>query len=84
MPSVIWGRSAAILDFDGDGLLDLLVGEDPNSGYNGSETTSSRLFRNLGDLKFEDVSRKAGIPEGIPGLGVAAQDVNLDGWPDLS
>ncbi len=82
-PPAFGARSAALVDFDGDGLLDLLVGEDPISGYNGSETTSSRLFRNLGELKFQDVSRKAGIPEGIPGLGVAAQDVNLDGWPDL-
>jgi sugar lactone lactonase YvrE len=82
-PPAFGGRSAAILDFDGDGLLDLLVGEDPIPGYNGSKTTSSRLFRNLGGLKFEDFSREAGIPEGIPGLGVAAQDVNLDSWPDV-
>jgi enediyne biosynthesis protein E4 len=29
------------------------------------------------------VSRAVGIPEGIPGLGVAAADVNNDLWPDL-
>jgi len=72
-----------VLDYDGDGLLDLLVGEDPNPGYNGSKTKSSRLFRNKGGLKFEDVSRAAGLPENLPGLGVAAADVNNDGWPDL-
>ena len=82
-PAAFGGRSACVLDFDGDGLLDLLVGEDPLPGYNGSATKSTRLFRNKGGLAFEDASRAAGIPEGIPGLGVAAADVTGDGWPDV-
>jgi enediyne biosynthesis protein E4 len=82
-PEAFGGRSAAAVDYDGDGRLDLLVGEEPNVGYNGSKTRSTRLFRNLGSLKFEDASRAAGIAEGIPGLGVAAADVNNDTWPDL-
>jgi hypothetical protein len=82
-PAAFGGRSTAVLDYDGDGLLDLLVGEDPVPGYNGSPTKSSRLFRNLGKLQFEDVSRAVGLPEQIPGLGVAAGDVNGDGWPDF-
>jgi hypothetical protein len=82
-PPAFGGRSAAALDFDGDGLLDLLVGEDPLPGYNGSPTKSSRLFRNLGGLRFEDATRAAGIPAGVPAYGVAAADVNGDTWPDL-
>ena len=82
-PPAFGGRSAAVLDYDGDGLLDLLVGEDPIPGYNGSATKSARLFHNRGNLEFEDASRAAGLPEGIPGLGVAAADVNNDGWPDF-
>jgi hypothetical protein len=82
-PEAFGGRSVAVLDFDGDGKLDLLVGEDPHPGYNGSPTKSSRLFHNKGDLQFEDVTQRVGIPPGIPGLGVAAADVNNDGWPDI-
>ncbi len=82
-PAGFGGRSATVLDYDGDGLLDLLVGEDPIPGYNGSKTKTSRLFRNAGGLKFEDVSAKAGIPEDAAGLGVATGDVNNDGWPDI-
>jgi enediyne biosynthesis protein E4 len=82
-PADFGGRSATVLDFDGDGRLDLLVGEDPVPGYNGSTTHSSRLFRNLGGLQFSDASRDAGLPADIPGLGVAVGDVNNDGWPDF-
>jgi hypothetical protein len=82
-PEAFGGRGVCVLDFDGDGLLDLLVGEDPIPGYNGSKTKSSRLFRNKGGLKFEDVSNAVGLTAGVPGLGVAAADVNNDGWPDF-
>ncbi len=82
-PVAFGGRSATVLDIDGDGLLDLLVGEEPVSGYNGSPTRTSRLFRNLGNLRFEDVTRRAGIPQDAAGLGVAAADVNADGRPDF-
>lgn len=82
-PLAFGGRSATVLDYDGDGLLDLLVGEDPLTGYNGSTTRSSRLFHNDGDLQFRDVSEEAGLPTGTAGLGVASADVNLDGWPDI-
>jgi hypothetical protein len=82
-PREFGGRSVCVLDFDSDNRLDLLVGEDPVTGYNGSQTRSTRLFRNVGYAQFEDASRSAGIPEGVPGLGVASADVNNDGRPDL-
>lgn len=82
-PAAFGGRSVTVLDIDGDRLLELLVGEEPISGYNGSKTKTSRLFKNLGGLQFKDVSREIGIPEDAAGLGVAAADVNGDGWPDF-
>jgi hypothetical protein len=77
-PPAFRGRSVAALDFDGDGLLDLLVGE--SLAY-GSEKRS-RLLRNRGKLGFEDITEPAGLGS-VPALGVAVGDVNDDGWPDL-
>lgn len=82
-PEAFGGRSLSALDYDGDGLLDLIVGEDPLKGYNGSPTLSSRLFHNDGNLKFTDVSREAGLPENVPGHGTCAGDFNDDGLPDF-
>ncbi|QDU97193.1 CRTAC1 family protein [Lignipirellula cremea] len=72
-------RSATTLDYDGDGLLDLLVGE---CFFQGGES-HTRLYRNLGGMKFEDVHLAVGLPEQVTGFGVAAGDVNNDGWPDI-
>ena len=70
------GRSVGVLDVDGDGLLDLLIIEDR---YRGG---SSRLYRNLGDLEFEDATSTRFVA-GVDGLGVATGDLNNDGLTDV-
>ena len=71
------GRSIGVLDYDGDGLVDLFVVEDIYEGG------SSRLYRNLGGFRFADTTDAAGLPLDIHGLGLATGDVNDDGWTDL-
>lgn len=73
------GTGLAIGDYDGDGRPDLFIV---------SKTESSRLFRNLGDFKFEDVSVRTGVAdEGdaarIWKQGATFADVNNDGHLDL-
>jgi hypothetical protein len=70
-------RSVGVLDYDGDGALDLFLVEDRFSDG------SSVLLRNEGGLQFTDVTEAAGLPSHIDGLGVAAADLNDDGRQDL-
>lgn len=74
-------RNIGVLDYDGDGLLDLLVLEDLFTGK--SHRPRSVLLRNKGNLQFEDVTKAVGLPEDIHGLGLAVADLNGDGQPDF-
>ncbi len=73
------GRGLAAIDFDGDGLLDLVTCEQ----YYGKVKIGPCLFRNKGGYTFENVSEAVGFPAGYAGLAVAVADFNRDGWPDI-
>jgi hypothetical protein len=46
--------------------------------------TASKLYRNLGGGRFEDVSRAAGVADATSkSLGITILDVDNDGWLDL-
>ena len=79
-PADYLGRGLAALDFDGDGLLDLVLCE---QYYSPKVKTGPVLLRNKGDYRFENVAADAGLPAGLGGLCVTAADVNNDGWPDI-
>ncbi|MGH9660208.1 MAG: FG-GAP-like repeat-containing protein, partial [Bryobacteraceae bacterium] len=75
----------AAFDYDGDGRLDLyFVNGAPLPGLvKRSPRDWNRLYRNLGDLRFEDVTERTGVAGTGYGMGVAMGDYNSDGRPDL-
>ncbi len=78
------GGGVAVLDFDGDGWPDVYLAQGTSWPVDRSDTRhSDRLFRNLGGSRFEDVTESAGLAETGFGQGVAAGDIDGDGWPDL-
>jgi hypothetical protein len=63
-------------DFNGDGRPDWFVSAITNTGGN-------RLYRNLGNRTFAEVSVPAGVRDGGWGWGSAFVDYDNDGKPDL-
>ncbi|MFT5289428.1 MAG: hypothetical protein ACI8QS_001301 [Planctomycetota bacterium] len=84
------GTGAAWLDHDGDGDLDLFVGNGPQVEYVDdmaslalSYPEGTRLFANLGALQFEDVTVDANARVDAWVNGVVVGDPDGDGDPDI-
>lgn len=90
-----FSTQALFLDYDMDGDLDMFLLNHsvhqngsfaPRSEFLGTYNSLSgdRMYRNDGD-HFSDVTKETGINSSAIsyGLGIAADDINLDGWPDL-
>ena len=75
----------AVFDFDGDGLQDIYFtnGAAGESMRKESPNYSNRLFRNLGGMRFEDVTEAAGVEGRGYSMGAAAADFDNDGHADL-
>jgi hypothetical protein len=67
---------AVVEDFDGDGLLDVMV---TSSG----PMDQMHLFHNNGDGTFRDVTRRSGLMGETGGLNLILTDYNNDGSPDV-
>ena len=78
------GNGAVIFDYDNDGLMDIFL---PNGttldGQGRGKSSSGHLYHNLGNLRFEDVTEKAGLTKVGWGQGVCAADYDNDGYTDL-
>ncbi|MDB4382772.1 FG-GAP-like repeat-containing protein [Akkermansiaceae bacterium] len=69
------GGGVCLGDFDRDGDADIFLSRMTDGG---------RLYRNLGDFKFEDVTEEMGMASpGLWGAGCTWVDVDGDGWLDL-
>jgi enediyne biosynthesis protein E4 len=103
-----WGTGCAFVDYDRDGLLDLVVanyvdfdlattpapgqgtscmwkGVPVMCGPRGLKSAPNVLYHNLGNGKFEDASKKAGLEKttGHYAFSVSTLDFDNDGWPDI-
>jgi enediyne biosynthesis protein E4 len=72
--NIYTGAGVAAGDINNDGLVDLFFSGNQNGG---------RLYLNRGNLKFEDITQKAGVNSNHWQTGVTMVDVNQDGWLDI-
>ena len=75
----------AVFDYDSDGRVDIFFA-------NGAEVPSmeksapkywNRLYRNLGGMRFSDVTARSGMAGAGYSIGAAVGDFDNDGHPDL-
>ena len=73
-------QTAVWFDFDGDGWLDLFIG---NEHVRGGSSNPCELFHNNHDGTFTDIATASGLRVMDYVKGVVSADFNNDGRPDL-
>lgn len=78
------GGGVALLDYDGDGWLDIYFTNSPSvqMALEGKKAKSA-LFHNNHDGTFSNVTDRAGVGYPCWAMGAAVGDYNNDGKPDL-
>ena len=76
------GTGVALFDYDNDGLPDIFLVQGDRLKP-GPVPLTPHLYHNLGGLRFEDVTERAGIGHTGWGQGVCAGDPDNDGKGDL-
>ena len=85
------GAGVALIDYDRDGWLDVFVlsgtrledGARKDASFPPDRAPTNRLYRNLHDGRFEDVTDAAGLRRTAWSSSVCAGDIDNDGWTDL-
>ncbi len=68
------GAGVGVADFNNDGLADIFFA---------GNMTSSRLYLNMGNLNFKDVTTQSGLETKKWCVGVSTVDINKDGLMDV-
>jgi enediyne biosynthesis protein E4 len=79
------GTGVAILDYDGDGVLDLcfVAGSTLERERSGAPGFGAALYRGLGGLRYADVTAASGLPDLGWSSAPVAGDFDGDGRDDL-
>jgi hypothetical protein len=85
------GSGVALVDVDNDGWLDAFVlsgtrlkdGTRQDAEFASADAPTNRLYRNLHNGRFEDVTDRAGLRRTGWASSVCAGDYDNDGWIDL-
>ena len=82
----ITGAGVGVLDYDGDGRMDIWVVQGGPLEDRSGDLASDRLYRNISEgskLMFEDVTGSAGLGAESYGMGLVTGDVDNDGDVDV-
>jgi len=71
------GTGACFLDYDNDGKIDIFLADNGTQG-------GMSLYRNLGNGKFEDVTKQTGLDPNARATSCTAGDYDNDGYTDLA
>ncbi len=77
------GSGVVVVDYDGDGLIDLLFLNGTRFPGQKGRSTTQGLWRNQGGFRFREVTREAGLAIEAFCMGGAAGDLDNDGDADL-
>ncbi len=83
----IMGGGVAFLDYDHSGRQSILLINScywPGTEPSGKPKPTMKLYRNCGNLKFEDVTEKTGLADiSFYGMGVTVGDYDNSGYPSI-
>ena len=82
------GGGAAFLDYNQDGFIDIFVCSGTwVEGFSKTKPTAlnhhNRLYKNLKNGTFREMSREAGLDSPLYSMGITVGDFNNDGFPDI-
>jgi len=77
------GSGMATLDFDSDGFIDVYFLNGASIPVESGPRTPNALYRNLGQMRFTDVTQPSHTEDALFSLGVAVADYDSDGFSDI-